>query len=144
MHIDSSWVWFALTVVFVLVEALTWGLTTIWFAIAALVMTFLSLLPLPVVAQVLLFLAIAITLLVFTRPIAIKRFKVGREKTNADRLIGQRALVTTAICEFAKGEVKVNGLFWAAHTEDNSAIDAGKTCVILRIEGVQVIVKALD
>jgi membrane protein implicated in regulation of membrane protease activity len=90
------------------------------------------------------FLGMAIALLVFTRPIAIKKFKVGREKTNVDSLIGQRALVTKAISEFEKGEIKLNGQFWSAHAENNSAITEGSKCVILRIEGVQAIVKAID
>jgi membrane protein implicated in regulation of membrane protease activity len=142
--IPSPWFWFALTVLFTLIEAATWGLTTIWFAIAALVMTFLSFLPIPLTAQVLMFLGMAIALLVFTRPIAIKKFKVGKEKTNVDSLIGQRALVTKAIREFEKGEIKLNGQFWSAHAENNSAITEGSKCVILRIEGVQAIVKAVD
>jgi membrane protein implicated in regulation of membrane protease activity len=142
--IPSPWFWFALTVLFVLIEAATWGLTTIWFAIAALVMTFLSFLPIPLTVQVLVFLGIAIALLVFTRPIAIKKFKVGREKTNLDSLIGQRALVTKAISEFERGEIKLNGQFWSAHAENNGAIAEGSKCEILRIEGVQAIVKAVD
>ena len=40
------WVWLVLTVVFILIEATTMSLTTIWFACAAFVMVFISLLPL--------------------------------------------------------------------------------------------------
>ena len=53
---NLPWVWFAVTVLCAGFEALTLGLTTVWFALGALVMVFLSLLPIPPVVQVLLFL----------------------------------------------------------------------------------------
>jgi hypothetical protein len=56
----------------------------------------------------------------FTRPIAIKKFKMGGEKTNVDSLVGKCALVTKKITEFDRGEVKLNGLIWTARTEDGS------------------------
>ena len=43
-----KWIWVALVVIFALIEAFTMGLTTIWFALAALVMVFLSFLKIPV------------------------------------------------------------------------------------------------
>jgi len=138
------WFWVALAVIFAIIEACTLGLTTIWFAISALVMVFLSFLPIPLVYQVMIFLAISAVLLFFTRPIAIKKFKIGKEKTNVDGLIGKCALVTKKITEFDRGEVKLNGQIWTARTEDGSTLEEGSKCEIVRIEGVHAIVKAYD
>ena len=132
-----------LTILFALIEAFTLGLTTIWFALAALAMVFLSMLPLPFSFQVLIFLGISAALLFFTRPIAVKKFKIGKHKTNVDSLIGKHALVTRQICEFEKGEVKINGQFWSARSDDTSEIKAGVKCEIVRIEGVHAIVRPL-
>lgn len=141
--ISIRWIWVALVILFALIEAFTLGLTTIWFAIAALVMVFLSFLPIPLTAQILIFLGLAAALLFFTRPLAIKKFKMGKEKTNVDSLIGKHALVIKTMSEFEKGEVKMNGQIWTAHAEDNSEIKEGTKCEVVRIEGVQAIVRSL-
>ena len=134
----------ALVIIFALIEVFTLGLTTVWFAIAALIMVFLSFIPIPLPYQVLIFLAISALLLIFTRPVAVKKFKVGREKTNVDSLIGKHVLVTKKISEFEKGEVKANGLIWTARADINTDIIEGTKCEVLRIEGVQLIVRPLS
>ncbi|MDR0878996.1 MAG: NfeD family protein, partial [Treponema sp.] len=112
-----------------------------WFAIAALVMVFLSFLPIPLPGQLIIFLVISAALLIFTRPVAIKKFKMGKEKTNVDSLVGMDALVTKDITEFEKGEVKLNGQIWSARSETNGEIKTGTKCTVVRIEGVQAIVR---
>ena len=142
--IPAHWIWLGLAIVLAIIEGLTLGLTTIWFAIAALVMVFVSFLPIPLLFQVMIFLAISAVLLFYTRPIALKKFKVGRVKTNVDSLVGRHALVTKQITEFDRGEVKLNGQIWSAKTEDCSTINEGTKCEVVRIEGVQAIVKVLN
>ena len=134
----------ALVIIFALIEVFTLGLTTVWFAISALVMVFLSFLKIPLPFQVFIFLIMSALLLVFTRPVAIKKFKMGKEKTNVDSLIGKHALVIKKIGEFEKGEVKINGLIWSARSEDNSDIAEETKCEVLRVEGVQLVVRAVE
>ena len=142
-YISIRWIWVALTLVFALIEIFTFGLTTVWLALSALVLVFLSFLPIPLVYQIMIFLAISAVLLFFTRPIAIKKLKTGREKTNVDSLVGKNAIVTRQIGEFDRGEVKLNGQFWSARSEDGSVINEGTKCEVVRIEGVMAIVRAL-
>ena len=137
------WVWVALVIIFALIEAFTFGLTTIWFAISAFVMVFLSFIIKPLPVQIIIFLLIAGVLLFFTRPIAIKKLKTGKVKTNVDSLVGMHALVTKKISEFDRGEVKLNGQFWTSRSEDGSTIEEGTKCEVVRIEGVQAIVRVL-
>ena len=139
--VSMRWIWVALTVIFAVIEVFTLGLTTVWFALAALVMVFLSFLPIPLVFQIMIFLAISAALLFFTRPVAIKKLKIGREKTNVDSLAGKHALVIKKITEFEKGEVKLNGQIWTAHSDDGSTIAEGTKCEVVRIEGVQAVVR---
>jgi len=143
-YVSIRWIWVALTIIFTLIEIFTLGLTTVWFALAALVLVFLSFLPIPLVYQIIIFLAISAVLLFYTRPIAIKKLKTGREKTNVDSLIGKHALVTKQISEFDRGEVKLNGQIWTAHSDDGSVINEGTKCEVVRIEGVQAIVRILS
>ena len=142
--IPVQWLWVALVIIFTAIELLTLGLTTVWFAIAALAMVFLSALKISLPVQVLIFLAISAILLFFTRPIAVKKLKLGKIKTNVDSLIGKHALVIKEIGEFEKGEVKISGQVWSAHAEDDSPIAEGTKCEVLRVEGVQLIVKPLS
>ena len=140
-YVSIRWIWVALTVILAIIEVFTLGLTTIWFALAALVMVFLSFLPIPIVFQILIFLAISAVLLIFTRPVALKKFRTGREKTNVDSLIGKYALVTKKIGEFDNGEVKLNGQIWSARSENGSELNEGTKCEVVRIEGVHAIVR---
>lgn len=103
-------------------------------------MLFLSPLPIPFLWQILLFLIISSVLLIFTRPIAVKKLKVGREKTNTDSLIGEKALVIKKITEFEKGLVKIRGIEWSAQSIDGKSIAKDETCIVERIEGVTVVV----
>ena len=134
------WFWLFLVILFTAIEVATFGLATIWFALGALVMLFLSPLPIPFLWQILLFLIISSVLLIFTRPVAVKKLKVGREKTNTDSLIGEKALVIKEITEFEKGLVKLHGMEWSARSVDGSAIAKDATCRVERIEGVTLVV----
>jgi len=144
--ISPHWIWLGLAVLFVIIEALTFGLTTIWFAIGALFLIFLSFLPIAFEFQVLIFLAISGCLLFFTRPLALKKFKTGRVKTNVDSYVGKTALVKKQITEFNSGEIKVSGQIWTARLEEGSAItiEEGTRCEVVRVEGAHAIVKAAE
>jgi len=142
-NISPQWVWLGLCVLFAVIEGITFGLTTIWFALAAVVMVFLAFLPIPFLYQIFIFLAISAVLLVFTRPVAIKKFKTGKIKTNVDSLSGQHALVIKKITEFDRGEVKVSGQIWSAKAEGETVLEEGTKCEVIRIEGVQAIVRPL-
>lgn len=138
------WFWFGLAVLCTLIEVCTFGLTTIWFALGALAMILLSFLPIPFVWQILLFLGISTVLLIFTRPIAVKKLRVGRERTNVDSLVGEKALVIRDITEFERGLVKVHGVEWSAVTADGKPVAKDSTCIVEKIEGVTLIVRKSD
>ena len=68
-------IWLIILAVLVVIEIITLGLTTIWFAGGALAALVVSLLGGPVWLQILLFLAVSVVLLVFTRPLAVRYMK---------------------------------------------------------------------
>ena len=139
----APWGWLGIAVICALIEGLTFGLTTIWFALSAILMIFISLLHPPFYLQCLIFVLTALLLLLFTRPLALKYLHVKREKTNADNLIGKKALVIHPITEWEKGQVKINGNVWTAASADSETISAGDECIIKKIEGVTLIVKKI-
>ncbi len=142
MEIESM-CWLALVVIFILIELATMGLTTIWFAGGAIAAFIASILGANLVVQVIVFLAVSILLLVFTRPFAEKYINKDKVRTNVDSLIGKRAVVTQDIDNLnATGEAMVEGKEWMVRTEDDSLkIPKGSTVVIRRVSGVKLIVE---
>ena len=137
----TPWFWFGIAVVCAVIEGLTLGLTTIWFALSAVLMIFISLLQPPFYAQCVLFALIALLLLFFTRPLVLKFLHTKREKTNADSLIGKKALVLQTITEWEKGQVKINGAVWTATSINSTDIPEGSECIIEKIAGVTLFVR---
>ena len=82
--------WLILLACFLVVEAITVGLTTIWFAGGALVAAIASGLGAGILTQWVLFLVISLVLLIFTRPLAVRYMNKGVPKTNVNSLIGER------------------------------------------------------
>ncbi len=135
--------WLAALIILLIVEVITLGLTTIWFAGGALIALVAALCGAPFWLQITLFIIVSVVLLVVTRPIAMRYWNKDRIKTNADSLVGQTALVIEEIDNLkAKGAVSVNGLEWTARTADNTVIEKDKVVVIKEIQGVKLIVES--
>ena len=139
--VSMAVIWLSLAVIFLIIEAITVGLATIWFAAGSFVALLLSLLDLPIWIQVLVFLIVSLCLLIFTRKIFVEKLKAGSEKTNVDALIGEEGLVTGKIAAFSTGQVKINGQIWTAvgRTSDE-VIEEGVLIQVIAIEGVKLIV----
>ena len=86
--------WLAATVVFVLVELMTVGLTSIWFAAGSFVAFIIALLGGNVVVQGIVFILVSVVLLALTKPWAGKYINSRTVKTNVDSLVGERAVLT--------------------------------------------------
>ena len=136
--------WLVLAAIFIVIELVTLGLTTIWFAGGAFIAAIAALLHANLVIQVILFLVVSIVLLVLTRPIAVKHLDSKTEKTNVDALIGKKAVVLQEINNVMDtGQAKVNGMEWTARAKnDNQIIPEGATVTIVEISGVKLIVES--
>ena len=136
--------WLILIIVLVVLEIITLGLTTIWFAGGALVGFILSMLDAAPVIQWAAFCVVSLILLFATRPWALRYFNnQKKEKTNVDSLIGETAVVTSEISNLeGRGEAVVNGMTWTARSaEDSVKIPEGARAEILAVQGVKLIVK---
>ncbi len=142
---EMIYTWAALIVVFLIVEGLTAGLASIWFAlgsVAALVSAFLGA---PVWLQITLFVIVSALTLIFTRPLARKYVNKRIEPTNADRLIGASATVTERIDNIAaKGYVKAGGRLWPARSKSGEPIEKDTVTVVRSIDGIKLIVEPLS
>lgn len=134
--------WLVLFVALLIIEIITMGLTTIWFAGGALAAFLAGVIGFGLAVQVIVFLVVSIILLVLTRPIAVKYFNQERQKTNAERLIGEKALVLEDIDTLkAVGKVEVFGQEWSAKTDEpDGKIEKDTIVEVEGIQGVKLIV----
>ena len=135
-------VWLAVAIVLLVVEIITLGLTTIWFAGGALVACVAAALQADFLVQMILFLVVSVMLLFFTRPVAVRYMNKNRTKTNAESLMGKEAVVLQEINNLkASGQVQLNGIEWTARAENmEDVIEKGAIVYVKKIEGVKLIV----
>ncbi len=92
--------------------------------------------------QVITFVISSILLIAFIRPIVTKFFKAKDVAMNSESVIGKNAVVIKEIDNLhGKGQVKVAGEIWSAVSSTDENIEEGATVVVLKIEGVKLIVK---
>ena len=133
--------WTIVAISLVCVEASTSQMVCIWFAGGAFVALIAAICGLNIWWQISVFIAISAVLLILTRPLVKKLRKNSDEKTNVDALIGKKVLLTETVDNIkATGAAKTGGVSWTVRSENNSIIEAGKTAVVVRVEGVKLIV----
>ena len=134
--------WLMAFIILVVMEFLTMGLTTIWFAIGALAAFFASLFGASFWIQIILFLVVSLVVLVIYRPLAVKYINSRRTRTNVDDLIGKEAKVTERIDNLNQtGRVVLNGMDWSARTTIGGAIEIDTTVKVIDVQGVKLIVE---
>ena len=139
-------IWSVIFMVCIIIEIITLGLTTIWFAGGALVSAISVFFGTSLIIQILIFAVISLVLLFTTRPVALKHFKLSdMEKTNVESLVGKQVIVSETIDNLkATGQVKVNGLEWTARAADETdIIPQGTEVTMNEVSGVKLIVSRI-
>lgn len=137
--------WIVALIVFLVVEAVSVGLVSVWFAIGSVAALICALLHGPVWLQVIWFVVISAVTLILTRPLVKKFVNAKSVPTNADRNIGRSAVVTERIDNLAStGTVQLDGVAWTARSTDDSVIEAGQLVVVREIRGVKLLVERTD
>ena len=134
--------WLVMLVAFVIIEALTAQLVTIWFAVGSLASLISQMLGAEVWLQWLIFVVVSAIVVALTRPLVKKYARPKIQPTNADRCIGQTAVVAEEIDNIAgKGAVRVGGVLWTARSETDEIIRENEKVTVTKIDGVKLIVK---
>ena len=133
--------WLGATIVLFIAEAVTVNLVTVWFALGALAAFIASICGAQLWMQIVLFLAVTVITLIFTRPVAKKHINGKHEATNADMVIGKTAVVTEDIDNLAaKGAVTCMGKTWTARSLNDEKFAVGEEVTVEKIQGVKLIV----
>ena len=140
-----TWIWLLGLVVFVVLEAVTYQIVSIWFALGAVGALIAKAAGADFTVQIIVFIAVSGICLLCLRPISKKLIKNKTEATNVDSLIGADAIVTADINNLlGTGEGKINGMTWTMRSADGSEIGEGETVTVEKVEGVKLIVKRKD
>ena len=134
-------IWLILMILFLLAEAVSVTMISLWFALGALGALIVGLLGAKIWLQVLVFFVISIVTLASLRPWSRKYFNPRITRTNVDSVIGTQGRVIAAIDNIeAKGQVKLGAMEWTARSTSGDPIPEGTLVTVDRIEGVKVFV----
>lgn len=134
--------WISLTIILLVIEAMTPTLICIWPAIGALLAWVLALTDAPLWLQIVVFIVASVILIILTRPLAKKFVSKKIIATNADRIIGAEGVVIQTIDPIENaGQIKAMGQIWSAKSADNEIIQSGTHVTITSLEGVKAVVK---
>lgn len=141
MGMDSV-VWLVAVVAFLLLEAVTTALVSVWFAIgaaAALIVSFFNNL---VVVQFVVFALVSAAALAIMVPLLAKYRGKNAPVTNGARLsVGKRGIVLQAILPGEIGRVRVDGLDWQARAD--TALPEGSRIEVADVDGGVLVVRAV-
>lgn len=139
-------IWLAVMVIMIVIELIIPGLVSIWFAIGALAALVSAALKAPLWLQLILFVAVSVTALFLTRPLAKKYVNSRIQPTNADAVIGRECIVTEKIDNIlGTGAVKVGGKSWTAVSfVEGIVIEPGERVRAEEIRGVKLVVRPIE
>ena len=135
-------IWLIGIIVFVVLEAVTYQIVSIWFALGAVGGLVASLAGANFTVQMIIFIALSVIFLICLRPVSRKLLKSKQEKTNVDSMLGKEVLITKEVDNLSgSGQGKVNGVVWTVKSADDSLIPENDIAVVEKVEGVKLIVK---
>lgn len=137
--------WLVLFVVFLMVEASTVAVISLWFAIGSLTAMVASFFGAEFWLQAVLFFAVSLVLLCALRPLTKKYFNPKITRTNVDAVVGTTGrVVETVRNDLTQGRVKLGGMEWSARSSSGEILEEGTLIKVDRVEGVKVFVSAQE
>ena len=136
------WVWGIVTAAALILEFVSVGLLSIWFAAGGFVTLIVTAIweDLPIIWQIVIFVLVSCSLLCATRPI-FKKFTKNAEKTNTDALVGKQFKI-----EKQSGNAvyhKIADVEWRVVEENENKIAEGDLVEIVKFQGNKIVVKKL-
>ena len=135
--------WLAAAVFFLVVEASTVSMTSVWFAIGAAAALLTCLFTGSLRAQALVFIVVSALCLWAFRPLAAK-LRRKATPTNADRNLGREATVLTPVTAEVSGRVRLDGVDWNARcVTPGDILNPGDHCRVTEIHSTLLLVEPI-
>jgi membrane protein implicated in regulation of membrane protease activity len=139
------WIWVLAGLVLLLAEVLTpGGFFIVFFGAGAILVGVLKGLGWngPASAEWLVFTVLSVVALALFRKPLMRRFSLGGKSKPVDQLQGERALVTEDVAPGGVGKAEMRGASWTARTSGSIALARGQRCLVERVEGLTIWLKA--
>ncbi len=138
-------VWLIISGICFILEIMTIGFLVFWFAIGALITSFVSLFTSNIIIQTTVFILSSTALIFLTKPFVNKFSSSDKIQTNAYSIIGKKAIVIKEInSKEGIGQIKIGSEIWSAKSKkDTQTIQEGTEVIISEINGVKAIVEPI-
>ena len=138
-------VWIAAIVVFLIVEALTPSLVSIWFATGSLTALAVAVFGGNIYLQLIVFLVVSALCVLFIRKYYKKTLTDKNLPDISERFIGTKIIVLEEVDNLReKGLAKISGVQWRLKSENGDVISEGERVIVTALEGVKLVVKKCD
>lgn len=135
-------IWLIIMIIFLIAEAVTVGLATIWFAAGALAAMGVCALGFGTFAQFVVFFVVSMVLLIFTRPFALKYINPNKIRTNYEDVVDKTVKITGRVDNInGTGTAVLNGQEWTARSKrEDEILEEGELARVVEVTGVKLIV----
>jgi membrane protein implicated in regulation of membrane protease activity len=142
--IIAWWHWLALGLVVIALElAVAGGFYILFFGVAAIVVSALSLMAAagPPWTQVLLFSVLSVVSLLFFRSPFLRWMKLDRASPDVDSLVGETGVTLDDLPPGEIGRAELRGTVWTARNISAEALPKGHRCVVARVDRLTLLIK---
>ena len=136
MSVDPIF-WLLAAIGFVVLEAMTLNLVSIWFAVGSAAALLSCLVTGSFRVQAVVFIAVSTLCLLALKPLC-SRLRKPPTATNGDRALGREAVVLTSVSAEATGRVRLDGVDWNA---PGDTLAPGQSCRVAEIHSTLLIVE---
>ncbi len=143
MHIEP-FVWLLAVIGFLVLEALTVNMTSIWFAIGSAAALISCLAVQSFRVQSIIFVVVSVVCLIAFKPLTARLHKAATP-TNGDRNLGREAVVLTEVTAENAGRVRLDGVDWNARSNTPGEVFApGEHCRVVSIQSTLLLVERIS
>ena len=132
--------WLAATIFFVFIEASTFNLVSVWFAVGGAAALISCIFTGSLRVQSAIFVAISILCLLALRPLTA-RLRRPLTPTNGDLNVGRTATILTPVTDDAPGRARLDGVDWNAQAVPGASFAPGDKCRVAAIRSTTLIVE---
>lgn len=139
MPMDAIW-WLIAAIGFLMLEAATFNLVSIWFAVGSAAALISCLATGSLKIQAVVFVVVSVLCLVAFKPLAAK-LRHPAVPTNGDRNIGRTVEVLSLVRPDRTGRVRLDGVDWNARAVPGAVFEPGESCRVVEIRSTLLIVE---
>ena len=132
--------WLAATIFFVFIEASTFNLVSVWFAVGGAAALISCIFTGSLRVQSAVFVAVSILCLLALRPLTA-RLRRPLTSTNGNLNVGRTATILTPVTDDAPGRARLDGVDWNAQAVPGASFAPGDKCRVAAIRSTTLIVE---